>query len=149
MQIHTSNSLKFFLGQIDVDLICAVLCCALSLSCVQLCNPMRVACQAPLSMGILQARVQEWVAMPSSGDLTNPGIKPRSPTLQADSLPAEPPGKPMNTGVGSLSLLQGIFLTQELNRGFLHCRWILNQLSYQGSPLISSTSCAFWVPLVY
>ena len=39
-----------------------------------------------------------------------------------------------NTGVGSLSLLQGIFLTQESNQGLLHCRWVLNQLSYQGSP---------------
>ena len=45
----------------------------------------------------------------SPGDLPNPGIEPRSPTLQADSLPAEPPGKPKNTGVGSLSLLQGSF----------------------------------------
>ena len=50
---------------------------------------------------------------PSPGDLPNPGMKPRSPGLQADSLPAEPQGKPMNTGVGSLSLLQQIFLTQE------------------------------------
>ena len=41
----------------------------------------------------------------------------RSPTLQAESLPAEPQGKPKNTGVGSLSLLQGIFPTQESNRG--------------------------------
>ena len=57
--------------------------------------------------------------------------QPRSPALQADSLPAEPPEKPKNTGVGSLSLLQGIFLTQELNRGLLHCRWILYQLSYR------------------
>ena len=40
----------------------------------------------------------------------------------------------VNTEVGSLSLLQGIFPTQELNWGLLHCRWILNQLSYQGSP---------------
>ena len=40
----------------------------------------------------------------------------------------------MNTRVGSLSLLQGIFLTQESNRGLLHCRQILYQLSYQGSP---------------
>ena len=47
------------------------------------------------------------------GNLPNPGIKPRSPTLQADSLPAEPQGKPKNTGVGSLSLLQQIFPTQE------------------------------------
>ena len=51
--------------------------------------------------------------------------------LQADSLPAEPQGKPKNTGVGSLSLLQWIFLTQELNWGLLHSRWILYQLSYQ------------------
>ena len=41
-----------------------------------------------------------------------PGTGPRSPTLQADSLPSELPGKPKNTGMGSLSLLQGIFLTQ-------------------------------------
>ena len=54
---------------------------------------------------------------PSPGDLPNPGIKPRSPALQADSLPAEPQGKPKNTAVGSLSLLQWIFLTQESNWG--------------------------------
>ena len=65
----------------------------------------------------------------------NPGIKPRSPALQADSLPAKPQGKPKNTGVGSLSLLQWIFLTQGSNQGLLHCRWILYQLSYQGSLL--------------
>ena len=53
--------------------------------------------------------------------------------LLADSLPAEPQGKPKNTGVGSISLLQGIFPTQESNQGLLHCRWILYQLSYQGS----------------
>ena len=70
------------------------------------------------------------------GNLPNPGIKPRSPTLQADSLPAEPQGKPKNTGVGSPSLLQGIFPTQESNRGLLHCRRILYLLSYQGSPIL-------------
>ena len=62
-------------------------------------------------------------------------IKPRSLTLQVDSLPVEPQGKPKNTGVGSLSLLQRIFLTQQLNWGLLLCKWILYQLSYQGSPL--------------
>ena len=45
-----------------------------------------------------------------------------------------PPGKPKNTGAGSLSLLQQIFPTQESNQGLLHCRRILYQLSYQGSP---------------
>ena len=69
---------------------------------------------------------------------SNPGLQPRSPTLQADSLPAEPSGKPKNTGVGSLSLLQQIFATQELNWGLLHCRQILYQLSYQGSPTFYS-----------
>ena len=77
--------------------------------------------------------------LPSPGDLPNPGIEPRSPALQADSLPAEPQGKPKNTGVGSLSLLQGIFPTQESNRGLLCCRQILYQLSYQGSPFSSLT----------
>jgi len=63
--------------------------------------------------------------------------EPRSPILQADSLSAEPPGKPKNSGVGSMSLLQQIFLTQELNQGLLHCRWILYQLSYQGDMSLS------------
>ena len=53
--------------------------------------------------------------------------------MQADSLPAEPQGKPKNTGVGSLSLLQWIFPTQESNWGLLHCRQILHQLSYPES----------------
>ena len=60
--------------------------------------------------------------------------EPWSPELQADSLLAEPPGKPKNTGVGSLSLLQGIFLIQELNWGLLHCRQILYQTELRGKP---------------
>ena len=71
---------------------------------------------------------------PPPGDLPNPGIKPRSPMLQADSSLSEPPGNLKNTEVGSLTLLQGIVPTQEQNWVLLHCRWILYQLSYQGSP---------------
>ena len=81
--------------------------------------------------GILQARILEcWsgLSCPSPGDLSNPENEPRSPALQVDSLLAEPPGKPKNTGVSSLSLLQWIFPTQELNRGLLQCRQILYQL---------------------
>ena len=59
------------------------------------------------------------------GDRPNSGIQPRSPALQAGSLPAESPGKPKKAGVGRLSLLQGIFLIQEANQGLLHCRRIL------------------------
>ena len=82
------------------------------------------------------SRPEYWSGQPfpSPGDLPNPGIEPRSPAWQEDSLPAEPQGKPKNTGLVSLALLQRIFLTQELNWGLLHCRWVLYQLSYQGSP---------------
>ena len=78
------------------------------------------------------SRPEYWSGLPfpSPGDLPNPGIEPKSPMLQADSLPAEPPGKPKNTGLGSPSLPQGIFLTQESNRGLLHCRRIPYQMSY-------------------
>ena len=100
-------------------------------SCLTLCNPMDCTVH-----GILQARIPEWVAFPFSRGSSNPGIQPKSPTLQADSLPAELREKPKNTGVGSLSLLQQLFPIQELNRGLLHCRRILYQLSYQGSPSI-------------
>ena len=60
------------------------------------------------------SRPEYWIGQPfsSPGNLLNPGIEPRSPSLQADSLPAEPQGKPKNTGVGSLSLLQRIFPTR-------------------------------------
>ena len=94
-----------------------------------LCNPMDCT-----GHGILQARILEWVAFPSPGDLPNLAIKPRCPALQVDSLSAEPQGKPKNTGVCSLPLLQWIFLTQESNQGLPHCRQILYQLSYQRSP---------------
>ena len=60
------------------------------------------------------SRPEYWSGVPFPSpptDLPNSGIEPRSPPLLEDSLPAEPPGKPKNTGVGSLSLLQGIFPT--------------------------------------
>ena len=84
--------------------------------------------------GILHAKILEWVTFPFSRGSFQLRDWTRSPALQVDSLPAEPQGKPKSTGMGSLSLLQGIFPTQELNQGLLKCRRILYQLSYQGSP---------------
>ena len=82
------------------------------------------------------SRPEYWrIAIPFSGDIPNPGIEPRSPALQVDSLPAEPQGKPKNTRVSSLSLFQQIFPTQESNQGLPHYRQILYQLSHQGSPI--------------
>ena len=85
-------------------------------------------------MGFSRQEYWSGLPFPSPGDLPKPGIKSRSPALQVDSLPAEPQGKPKNIGPGSLSLLQGIFPNQGSNPGLLHCRWILYQLSYEGSP---------------
>jgi len=71
--------------------------------------------------------------MSSARVAPNSGIKHKSPTWQADSVPSESPGKFKNTRVGSLALLQGNVPAQELNQGLLLCRWILYQLSYAGS----------------
>ena len=80
--------------------------------------------------GLLQTRILAWAAFPFSRG----SFEPRSPTLEASCLLAEPQGKPKNIGVGSLSLLQLIFPTQELNWGLLHSRQILYQPSYEESP---------------
>ena len=82
--------------------------------------------------GILQVRILISCSH-LQGNLPNPGIEPRSPALQADSSPSEPPEKTKNTGVGSLFLVQWIFPTQKLNWSLLHCRWLLYHLSYWGS----------------
>ena len=62
-------------------------------SCPTLFDPMDKAHQAPLSMGFSKARILEWVAMTFSRGSSQPGIEPRSPMLQADSLLCEPSGK--------------------------------------------------------
>ena len=70
-----------------------------------------------------------------------PGIKPTSPTLQVDSLPSEPPGKPTSeVEIGNLTnkefkvmIIKMISLIQGLNLGLPHCRQILYHLSHQGS----------------
>ena len=61
-----------------------------SQSCLTLCNPY----QASLSMGFSRQEYWSWVPFPSPGDLLDPGIEPWSPTLEADALTSEPPGKP-------------------------------------------------------
>ena len=116
--------------------------CLVAQSCLTLCDPMD--CSPPDSSvhGILQAKILEWVAMPSLRGSSQPRIEPMSPPLQADSLLSEPPGKLMNIEVGSQFLLQEIFPAQELNWGLLHCRQILYQRSYWGSPFCWHP----WVP---
>ena len=99
--------------------------CLVTQSCPTHCDPLDCSPPGSCVHGVLQARILEWVAMPSSRGSS----QPTSPALQADSLSPEPPGKPKNTEVGSLPLL-----TQESNLDLLHCGWVLYQLSYQGRP---------------
>ena len=67
-----------------------------------------------------------------------------SPALHAGSLLAGLSRKIKNTAVGSLSLLYGVFSTEASNRGSLHCKQILHQLSHQGSPrILQWVACPF------
>ena len=64
-------------------------------SCLTLCDPMDSNLhQAPQSMGFSRQEYWSGLPFPSPGNLPDPGIKPRSPTLSTDALPSEPPGKP-------------------------------------------------------
>ena len=131
-------------------------------------TPWTVARQAPLSMGLLQARIREWVAMPSSRGSSGPRDRICVSCTAGRFFTAEPPGKPpcpldvkvtqscptlcdpmseslrphglyspwnspgQDTGVGRLSLLQGIFPTQGSNPGLPQCGRILYHLSHKG-----------------
>ena len=87
-------------------------------------TPWTVAHQAPLSMGILQARILEWVVMPSSSGSSQ--LRDRTQVAHiAGGFFTIWATKSKNTGVGNCFLLQGNFPTQELNWGLLHCRRIL------------------------
>ena len=77
--------------------------CVQSLSDGQLLmTPWIVAHQASLSIGFPRQEYWSELPFPSPGDLLDPGIEPRSPTLQADALTPAPPGKPLNTRIQSL-----------------------------------------------
>ena len=81
------------LGSTTQVLIVQQVCVLVAQSCLTLCN--HRDCSPPGSSvhGLLQARILEWVAFPSPGDLPDPGIEPESPSLQADSLQSESPRK--------------------------------------------------------
>ena len=127
MELWASDLLSLHCG----FLICML--CLVAQSCPILwphgLQPVRLLCP----WGFSRQEYRSGLPCPPPGDLPNPGIEPKSPAFQVDSLPSEPPGKPKNTGEGRLSFLQCIFLTQESNGGLLHYRQVLYQLSHQGS----------------
>ena len=87
-------------------------------SCPTLCNPVGYSLPGSSGHEILQARILEWIAIPFLGDLPNPGTEPRSPALQADSLPSEPPGKPylIDMALGKSLTAKPQFLTCKIMR---------------------------------
>ena len=90
-----------------------------SLSRVRLfATPWTVAYQAPLSMGFSRQGYWSGLPFPSPGDLPDPGIKPRSPTLQAEALPSEPPGKPIYSLTTYLFILNCFCLRKSLGKAW-------------------------------
>ena len=73
-------------------------CCLVAKSCLTLCNPMDSSLPGSSVPGISQARILEWGAIPSPGDLPHPWIEPASPALAGRFFTTEPPGKPYRQG---------------------------------------------------
>ena len=126
--------------------ISALLCVCELLSCVWLfATPQTVTLQASLSMEFSRQEYWSGLPFPSPEDLPNPGVEPRSPALQADSLPAEPQGKPTSSHV----LLPFKFYGSPKNSltWHLHCEFDMNlyllclKLCPLASPLVTE-SCS-------
>ena len=96
-------------------------------SCPTLCDPMDYTV-----LGILQARILEWVAIPFSRGSSQPRDQTQVSTLQVDSSLSEPPGMTKIPGMGSLSLLQGNLLNPGIELRSPVFRWLLYHLSHQG-----------------
>ena len=80
-----------------------------------------VPCQAPLFMEFSRQEYSSGLSFPSPGDITNPGMEPGSSTLQADSLPSEPPGKPKKCKMYH-QLIEKYWLISK------NTRWVLKRL---------------------
>ena len=123
--ILESNLLSYSLTKavFNLFLCCAVLC-VVAQSCPTLCHLMDCSLPGSSVHGIVQARILEWVAMPSSRESSQIRDWTRFLALQADSWLSHHGNPRIQAWVA--------LLTQELNRGLLHCRLILYQQSYQG-----------------
>ena len=92
-EIHLKISFSYANLIIIAVCVCVCVCLSVTQSCPTLWDPMDCSLPGSSVHGIPQARILEWVAIHSPGDLPEPGIKPRSPALQVDSLLTKPPGK--------------------------------------------------------
>ena len=108
-------------------------CAVVAELCPILCDPMDSSPPGSSVHGILQATILKWVAMPSSRGSSQPRDRTQVSHIAGGFFIGWATREVH--GVGSLSLLQVIFLTQESNQGLLHCRQIIYQRNYQGRPV--------------
>ena len=113
-----------------VTLVTCALLGLVTQSSLTLSDPMDCSPPGSSAHGILQTRILEWVSMPSSRGSPQPRDKTQVSCFVRGFFTISATREAMNTGLGSLSRLQGIFLDQESNQSLLHCRWVL----YQGFP---------------
>ena len=92
-------------------------------SCPTLCEPMDWAHQTPLSMGFSRQEYSSGLSFPSPGDLPDPGIKPASPALQADSLSSESPGKPLSS-LNQGTIQQSIIMIPNIRLNQQSSSWV-------------------------
>ena len=94
-------------------------------------TPWTVAYQAPPSVGFAKQEYWSGLPLPSPGDLPNPGIEPRSPILQADALPSEPPGKLSDLDTWSILYMSFyVFLSYSLLQSLTSSLTLSTTLSY-------------------
>ena len=108
--------------------------CLVTHSCPTLCDPTDSSLPGSSVHGILQARIPEWIAVLSSRGSSQPRDQTQVSLIAGRFFTIWATRETQEYWRGSLSLFQGNFPIQELNWGLLHCRWILYQLSYPGSP---------------
>ena len=102
-------------------------------------------CSLPISSahGILQEKILEWVAIPFSRDLPNPGIEPGFPALQVDSLPSEQPGKPP-TVMQLAIFLDDVNTLLSLHLFVMHCDYHRKITKINLHPKISIGPCTLF-----
>ena len=99
--------------------------------------------------GILQATILQWVTLPFSRESSQSMDQTRVSSITGGFFTSGVTRKPKNTGVGSLSLLQRIFPTQESNWGLLHCRRILLPTELSGKPGCFQKACSYFVKIYW
>ena len=120
------------------------MCAKLLQQCPTLCDSMDCSLPGSSVRGILQAGILEWVAMPSSRGSSQPGDRTQVFHIAGGFFPSEPPRKPKNTGVSSLSLLQGQSCRHTILKFVFLQTWNLNC-----DFTISDISCPLYTELLH